>query len=63
MIRDKQFPIPGLEPSLGTSSSSFKSPRGVPIRSADRILILERRVASLEMELLIFKIQMELNYV
>jgi hypothetical protein len=58
-VSDKELPIPGLEPFLDTPSSSFKSRREVPIRPSDRILILEQKVASLEMEFTILKIQME----
>ena len=57
---DKQLQIPGLE--AAPLFLCLKSNRKVSIPPADRITFLEKRIISLEMELAIFKIQMEKDY-
>ena len=57
---DRQLQIPVLEAApliLG-----LKSTRKVSIPPAYRITFLEKRISSLEMELAIFKIQIEKDY-
>lgn len=59
---DKQLSIPGLETPPGSSLLSFSPPRKPAVRLVDRITFLEKRVADLELELLILKIQMEADH-
>ncbi len=59
-MSDKQLQIPGLESSPGLLC--LKSPRRLPDRSAGRISFLEKRIAALELELSLLKIQMEVDY-
>ena len=59
---DKQLSIPGLEVSLGPLTMSYTPRRKPSSWPADRITFLEKRIASLEMELSILKIQMELGH-
>ena len=59
-MSDKQLPIPGLEAPpfpLTMSYNPRRKPTGWP---ADRVRILEKRISSLEMELAILKIQVEI---
>ena len=57
---DRQLQIPGLE--AAPLFLCRKSTRKVSIPPADRVAFLEKRITSLEMELVILKIQMEKDY-
>jgi len=61
-VPDKQLSIPGLELPLLPLTMSYnprRKPTGWP---ADRVTFLEKRISSLEMELVILKIQMDKGY-
>jgi len=57
---DKQLPIPGLEVSPWSTRASSLPPQETDC-AAGWITSLEKRVISLEMEMSILKIQMELD--
>lgn len=59
-MSDKQLQIPGLESSQ--APLCLKPSRRLPDRPADRIAFLEKRIAVLELELSLLKIQMEVDY-
>ena len=56
---DKQLPIPGLEPSFGSPGLEFSRPRKPTGCQMDLKKSLEERVAALEVELSVLKIQLE----
>ena len=58
-MTDKQLPIPGLEPHSCSLASPFKRHLESTSWPEDRLRLLENRVAALELELAILKIQME----
>ena len=57
---DKQLSIPGLE--AAPFFLCLKSTREVSAPPADRVIFLEKRISSLDLELAILKIQMEQDY-
>jgi len=61
-VPDKQLPIPGLEPEVLPLMMSYNPRRKPTGRPADPVTFLEKRIASLELELTILKIQMEKDY-
>lgn len=59
-MSDKQLQIPGLESS--PAPLCLKPLRRIPAQPADWIAFLEKRIAALELELSLLKIQMEVDY-
>jgi len=59
-VLNKQLAIPGLEPS--SAKSSFRPGRKPAHSLEERITFLENKVAVLEMEVSLMKIQMERDF-